>query len=209
MWCRRPLSIHNNYVVSQLDKNFINEVEDVITVTPAQNPYTILKTELIKCLSVSEEQRIRQLLSEEEWGERKPLLLRHRTSSCASYVQAILWTQPDTVSFDSPANTADTIMEVHHPFSTHYCETWGTVLQSNRTEEYSFSELSFKEPNPDYLVSFLARHRSPSDQTLCCYHKHFASKATKCTQPCSFKPSNSDSRLRRLLTVTRGAVAYK
>lgn len=59
------MSIHN-YVVSQLDKHFINKVEDIITVTPAQNPYTILKTELIKRLSVSEDQRSRQLFLEEE-----------------------------------------------------------------------------------------------------------------------------------------------
>lgn len=65
MSCRRPLSIHN-YVDFQLDKHFINEVEDIITVTPAQSPYTILKTELTKRLSVSEEQQIRQLFLEEE-----------------------------------------------------------------------------------------------------------------------------------------------
>lgn len=84
-------------------------------------------------------------------------------------MQAILQTQPDTVSLDSPADTADTIMEVHHPavpsvllflvmtsFILDLRNSSARYLPLNRTEEYLFSELSFKEPNPDYLVSFIA-----------------------------------------------------
>lgn len=184
MSCRRPLSIHN-YVVSQLDKHFINEVEDIITVTPAQNPYTILKTELIKRLSVSEEQQIRQLFLEEEWGERKPtLFLRHLRSLAGtglirdkllctiwhqrlpSYVQAILQTQPDTVSLDSPANTADTIIQVHHPAvpSVHTTAISSNDQFHSRLEEL-FCKVSSLETELKSIRSQNSRSRSQIQTT--------------------------------------------
>ncbi|CAB0030693.1 unnamed protein product [Trichogramma brassicae] len=70
-----------HYVVSQLDARIALEVEDVITSPPAVTPYTFLRAKLIERLSASEEQRVRQLISEEELGDRKPSqFLRHLRS---------------------------------------------------------------------------------------------------------------------------------
>ena len=66
------------YVVSQLNQQQAAEVEDIITSPPDQNPYDRLKAGLVRRLSTSREQRVRQLLSHEEMGDRKPSqFLRH------------------------------------------------------------------------------------------------------------------------------------
>jgi hypothetical protein len=66
------------HVISQLDHRYATETEDIITSPPEQNPYTTLRAELVQRLSPSREQRIRQLLTLEEMGDRKPSqFLRH------------------------------------------------------------------------------------------------------------------------------------
>jgi hypothetical protein len=59
------------YVISQLDHWYTAEVEDVITSPLEWDPYTKLKTEMVKRLSPSKEQRIRQFLTL-EMGNHKP-----------------------------------------------------------------------------------------------------------------------------------------
>jgi hypothetical protein len=60
-----------SYVGSQLHQQHAAEVEDLITSPPEEEPYHRLKAELMRRLSTSREQRVRQLLSHEEMGERK------------------------------------------------------------------------------------------------------------------------------------------
>jgi hypothetical protein len=59
-----------NQVVSQLQQQHAEEVEDIITTPLQDNPYDRLKAELVKRLSTSREQRVIQLLSHEEMGDR-------------------------------------------------------------------------------------------------------------------------------------------
>jgi len=61
-----------NYVVSQLNQQQAAEVEDIIFSPPEHEPYDRLKAELVRRLFTSREQRVRQLLSHEEKGDRKP-----------------------------------------------------------------------------------------------------------------------------------------
>jgi hypothetical protein len=117
-----------NYVVSQLNQQQAAEVEDIITSPPDQDPYDRLKAELVRRLSTSREQRVRQLLSHEEMGDRKPSqFLQHlkglapdvpddflRTiwaSRLPPHVQAILAGQTEG-SLDSASHLADRICEV-------------------------------------------------------------------------------------------------
>ena len=117
-----------NYVVSQLNQQQAAEVEDIITTPPEDEPYDRLKAELVRRLSTSREQRVRQLLSHEELGDRKPSqFLRHlkglapdvpdeflRTiwaSRLPPQVQAILAGQIGG-SLESASNLADKICEV-------------------------------------------------------------------------------------------------
>ena len=57
------------YVISQLDNKYAAEVEDVITKPPPTGRYRRIKAELIRHLSLSEEQHIHQLLVHEEMGD--------------------------------------------------------------------------------------------------------------------------------------------
>jgi hypothetical protein len=84
------------HVISQLDEKYVAEVEDIINSPPRQDSYTTLKTELVKPLWPSRDQRTRQLFTLEEMGDRKPSqFLRHLRSLARdifyNYLR-ILWT---------------------------------------------------------------------------------------------------------------------
>lgn len=125
-----------NYVISQLDSRVAAEVQDIIINPPeAGSRFRKLKEELIKRLSISEEQRVRQLISDEELGDRRPSqFLRHLRSLAGGtlsddniirqlwlrrmpgHVQAVLAAQAE-LAVDKVAEIADKIMEVS-PTST-------------------------------------------------------------------------------------------
>lgn len=119
-----------HHVVSQLDARAAAEVEDIILSPPTENPYTFLRTKLVERLSVSEEQRVRQLLTGEELGDRKPsqflrylkslsgttsvqpnLLKQLWLQRLPSNAQAILTAQPN-LSIEQLSELADKIVEV-------------------------------------------------------------------------------------------------
>ncbi|KOC59093.1 hypothetical protein WH47_10919 [Habropoda laboriosa] len=60
------------HVIAQLDTKYATEVQDITDDPPETQKYETLKRELIQRLSVSETQRIRQLLEQEEMGDRTP-----------------------------------------------------------------------------------------------------------------------------------------
>jgi DNA primase len=119
-----------NYVVAQLDTRYAAEVEDIITTPPPTERYKHLRTKLVERLSISEEQRVRQLINEEELGDRKPSqFLRHLRSLAGtttlqdnilrqlwlrrlpSHAQAILTAQSE-LPLEKVAELADKIVEV-------------------------------------------------------------------------------------------------
>ncbi|XP_063635129.1 uncharacterized protein LOC134805855 [Cydia splendana] len=66
------------HAMAQLEREIAAEVEDIIINPPKENKYLTLKTELIRRLSVSQQQKEKQLLMHEELGSRKPSqFLRH------------------------------------------------------------------------------------------------------------------------------------
>jgi hypothetical protein len=120
------------YVCGNIEPKYAAEVRDILTNPPAVGKYEKLKTELIKRLGSSQEQKLRRLLSHEEMGDRTPsLFLRHlRTlagstvpdavlkslwlTRLPSSVQAILATHK-SAELDSLADMADSVWEVNHP----------------------------------------------------------------------------------------------
>ena len=120
------------YVISQLDNKYAAEVEDVITTHQPTGRYERIKAELIRRLSLSEEQHIRQLLMHEETGDRRPTqFLRHLrtlagpsvpsdflrnwwTNRLPPNIQAIIATQAK-VALDYVAQLADKTAEVTPP----------------------------------------------------------------------------------------------
>jgi hypothetical protein len=122
---------HNFTVISQLDQRYAAEVEDIITSPPQQDPYFKLRTEVLKRLSLSREQRAHRILTLEEMGDRNPSqLLKHLrslvphlpvyflrtiwTSWLPPKVQATLACNPE-VELDAAADCADHIIETAPP----------------------------------------------------------------------------------------------
>ncbi|XP_023316038.1 uncharacterized protein LOC111693963 [Trichogramma pretiosum] len=125
------------HVISQLDVRAAAEVEDIISNPPGVEPYTNLKQHLIQRLSTSEEQRVRQLLHDEELGDRKPSqFLRHLKSLASptavqpnllrhlwlrrlpTHVQAVLTARPE-LSLEQLSDLADKIVEISPISSVH------------------------------------------------------------------------------------------
>ncbi|CAK9820463.1 hypothetical protein ANTPLA_LOCUS10611 [Anthophora plagiata] len=122
------------YVLGALNTRYAAEVRDIIMNPPASEPYTKLKIEFIRRLSVSQEQKTRRLLEHEEIGDRKPSqFLRHLRELAGTAIpdnvlrtlwmgrlpgnmQVILTTQRDT-ELDKVAELADAIAETMTPRS--------------------------------------------------------------------------------------------
>lgn len=121
-------------VTINLDLVHAKAVKDIIVNPPARNKYDKIKTELIRRLSASHEKKVRQLLTHEVLGDRKPSqFLRHlqdlagpsvpadfiKTIWCQrlpSNVQTVLASQP-TLSPEQLADLADNIQEIVTPCS--------------------------------------------------------------------------------------------
>lgn len=215
-----------SYVVSKLDEHFAHEVQDILTNTPVHNPYTTLKNELIKRLSLSQGQRIKQILMEEELGDRKPSqFLRHLRSLAGTgpvkddllrtiwaqrlptYVQAILQTQPETISLDNLASIADKVIEVHpisandvNAISPSYSFDKITSAIQDLQQQIEDLKANITQQNRshsrDQTQSVKSRSRSPSRSrslSMCWYHQRYADKAQKCVFPCSYSSTNFPS----------------
>lgn len=67
-----------DYVVSSLVPEFAGEVRDLLVKPPTVDPYTTLKTELIKRTTASERKKLQLLFTSEELGDCKPTQLLRR-----------------------------------------------------------------------------------------------------------------------------------
>jgi hypothetical protein len=172
-------------VISQLDHRYAAEVEDVITSPPQQDPYTKLRTELLKRLSLSREQRAQQLLKFEEMGDRKPSqFLRHLRGlapDVPDYLLRTIWTNrlptkvrttlachPE-IQLDAAALCADRITEtVLPPALARIDQSTDTTELLRRIEELSrrVETLSTERNRPrsrDRSSSSRDREYSPRD----------------------------------------------
>ena len=125
--------VRYSIVVGNLDTAYASTVSEVILNIPAATPYTKLKEALVKRFTSSRESEIRQLVSQQQIGDRTPMqFLRHlrtlaksdvpdgflRTlweSHLPDYVRSILATQPADVPLDDVANLADKVFESVRP----------------------------------------------------------------------------------------------
>lgn len=118
-----------HYVVSNIDVVQAKTVRDVVINPPLNNKYSKIKAELIKRLTASHENKVRQLLTHEQLGDRKASqFLRHLqdlagrdvptdfirsiwSSRLPQNIQTVLASQ-STQSLDQLAELADRIQEI-------------------------------------------------------------------------------------------------
>lgn len=211
------------HVLSKLDARLADEVEDIIANPPASNKYDHLKTELIKRFSTTKKQRTRQLLGEEQLGDRKPsAFLRHLRSLAGSggdediirelwmralpaEVQRILIAHLD-LPLEKVAEIADNIVETLPPImrtspAVHEASASPSATPTPDLNKimHCIEELTRKVNalSNDRVRTSRAKSRSLSrprsrsasraEGRVCWYHKRFATNATKCIRPCSWK----------------------
>lgn len=201
-----------DHVVAQLDSRIVGEVEDIVTQPPLRDKYLTLKAELIRRLSSSEEQRLRQLINEEELGDRRPSqFLRHLKSLAGTtlsdenilrqlwmrrlpqHLQSILAAQSE-LSLEKVAELADKILEVS-PSTPAPRPPAGNVYStediSNRLDELARQVAALTTNRRGRSRSRPRASSSSEGKSLCWYHRNFKEKATKCTSPCSWKQAEN------------------
>jgi len=181
--CRRITSQRSKFdqVVSSLSPEFAAEVRDLLLRPPADNPYSVLKEQLIKRTALSEQHKLQQLFNGEELGDRKPSqllrrmqqLLGDRPGLDTSFlrelflqrlppnVRMVLASTPDGTTIDKLAEMADKIMEVAAPsVAAMTTPPSAGVPPSDLTTEFGYlrSEIQRLEK----LMNRFTRNRSPS-----------------------------------------------
>uniref|UniRef100_A0A6P7H0W9 Uncharacterized protein LOC114345479 n=1 Tax=Diabrotica virgifera virgifera TaxID=50390 RepID=A0A6P7H0W9_DIAVI len=198
-----------NYIVANLDTAYILEVRDIIVSPPATARYAKLKSELIKRLSASQQQKIKRLLKHEELGDRRPSqFLRHLKSLAGTAV-------PDNIvrslCLDAVAELADTISEAIAPRAQ--------ISEASNTLESTIDKLTTKLADMKIQLASLSqaqaqtntyrRNRSnlrrrpyPRDSSysrehnsdIFWYHYRFGDQAQKCSPPCQHQENIAGSR---------------
>lgn len=118
-----------NQVITNIGMQHAKEIKDIIVKPPMTHRYEKIKSELIKRLSASHERKVKQLLTHEELGDRKPSqFLRHLQDLAGPSVpeefirtiwsnrlphslQTVLASKP-SCSLEELADLADRIQEV-------------------------------------------------------------------------------------------------
>ncbi|GFW93370.1 uncharacterized protein TNCV_2604881 [Trichonephila clavipes] len=191
--------------------------QNILIKPDATDPYGNLKTELINRSGESSTQEIRQLLSGEELGSRRPSeLLRNMTRRAETFnvpeklmlelflqrlpsrVQSILAAVSD-LTLAKAAEISDRIFEVTPtPVETYAI----SGASATTTEDRLFREieklnkridsLSFSRSRSPYRYNkhYHRNNRSKSrDSSICWYHRRFGKrcKEDKCVKPCSWQ----------------------
>lgn len=211
-----------SHVLSQIDYKIAGEIEDIVTNPPSEGKYQKLKDTLINRFSASKEQRVRQLLSDEELGDKKPSqILRHLRSLAGNtfsndnilrqlwlrrlpqHVQGILAVQAD-LTLDKIADIADRIVEVQPgPANVYSASASPLTAMTEQIEELnkkvaalssaSTSATSGSRHHSTFTSNQPSRSSS-SDRSdkRCWYHRRYGNKALKCIPPCNWSSENSD-----------------
>ena len=208
-----------DYVVASLSPEFATEIRDLILTPPTDNPYDILKEQLIKRTAASEQRRLQQLFSAEELGDRKPTQLLRRLQQLAgdtpgadgvflrelflqrlpTNVRMVVASTRGDTPIDELAQLADKIMEVAVPevAAVSVAKPDTTLLEQLRQEIASLKQqiqtLQYRPHSRSRRRSVSPAPPSPST-TVCWYHQQFGDAARKCKTPCSKSGNDQASR---------------
>lgn len=199
------------YTASSLNHKQATEVRDIIVNPPKTEKYEKLKTELVRRLSSSEEQKMKQLLEPEEMGDRttsqflrylrnlandnfpEALLKTLWISRLPTNMQGILATIGEK-SLDDMASVADKILETQRAgkyvaaTNTSNNDHMESLMKQIDEMRVCIENLTRQKSNTQSRSR--SRPRSRSKPNLCYFHHRFGPNAKKCRQPCSFNSEN-------------------
>ena len=169
------------YVVASLSPEYATEVRDLLLRPPNENPYDVLKEQLVKQTAASEQRRLQQLLSSEELGDRKPTQLLRRMQQLLgdtprlpdeafvrelflqrlpSNVRMVLASTRQDTSLEELAQMADKIVEVATPSVSAVNNIPSSIPPQIATE---MEQLRSEVASLTSLVKSITQHRrSPS-----------------------------------------------
>ncbi|KFD50247.1 hypothetical protein M513_08875 [Trichuris suis] len=174
--------------------NLIISLRELIASPPADRPYDILKEQLIKRTTASEQRRLQLLLSADDLGDRKPSHLLRRMQQLLgssarsvddalfhglflqclpSSVRMILASSSETVNVQSLAEIADKILEA----TPAGCE--GEVSEVRQEIAKLRTHISRLQFSTAHRKTKNAKLSSTDSSNLCWYHLKFGSKAKK------------------------------
>lgn len=202
------------HIVAALDHQVISDIEDVLANPPHEDKYDHLKETLISRLSLTTEERIRQILYREELDGRKPSqFLRHLRSLAGNTpipdeVLRTAWKDrlPHAIhpilnshlklSLDELALVADQVLQAHPGSSP--CLALSSppleILASNMellSNQVAALQNRQRKPNRRRVQSQSSDQVSRT-QGFCYYHRCFGQAARKCESPCTFHQSGND-----------------
>lgn len=211
-----------NYIASNLPPEAATVVRDVIVNPDKDDPYGVLKKELIRRSGESSHQEIRKLLVGEQLGDRRPTeLLRVMRRRAESYnvpeelmmelflqhlptnVQSIL-AAVTPLTLEKAADIADRVMEVT-PMQVSACSVSSVhsiedrLLEEIKKINTRIDEISLRRGRSarrDHTPRARSTSRSKTFAN-CWYHHKFGQNAKKCVPPCNFekKKKNDDGRV--------------
>ena len=207
------------HIVAALDQQVTSHIDDVLANPPAEDKYQHLKTTLISRLSLSTDERMRQILYKEALDDRKPSqFLRHLrslggTTPIPDDVLRPAWINrlPHVIhpilnahlnlSLDELAKVADRVMEGLPGTSS--CSAISSpsleglannveLLTKQIAALQAGQSKSNQRQRPQLTQKRGATNQNSRTQGFCYYHRRFGHAARKCETPCTFQQSGND-----------------
>ncbi|XP_065180167.1 uncharacterized protein LOC135810602 [Sycon ciliatum] len=208
------------YVVGSLTPEYAAEVRDIILDPPAQQPYDALRERLIHRTQMSEQQRLRLLISDEELGDKKPTQLLRKlqqlvgenampekllrelfVSRLPQSAKSIVASCPASLPLQDLAEMADRIVEAAGPSTAvHAVRNTGeseamAAIAALRDQVAALTttvtELKQQHGRSRFRGQPRSRSVSPHSSGLCHFHRKFGVQARRCEAPCSWSSGNA------------------
>lgn len=196
-----------DHILCNLDPETLEFVSDIIMASSFDGcKYEAIKNKLISAFTISDEKKLRMLLSGHAIGDQKPshYLQFMRNAGVGQVSDSILKSlfleqMPENVriilignkgTLEDIADQADKIMEQIVPsvsVITNNVPSLNAILDKIDALEKRFENIRVRSPDSKFQRRTRSRSRSGNNRKeFCWYHRNFKEKALKCIPPCLF-----------------------